>query len=126
MRNFQEKKGLKYFLQLKPVLILLFLIVILFTWNIIGLTKKLQETHKNKKLQEAEISNLEKRKEKLSSDIEKLGTDKGKEEMIRENFGLAKEGENIIVIVEDKNQTKTSAVEKENKFFSFFKELFTN
>jgi cell division protein FtsB len=126
MRNFQEKKGLKYFLQSKPVLVLLFLVVIVFTWNIISLTKKLQETYKNKKIQEAEISNLEKRKEKLSSDIEKLGTDKGKEEMIRENFGLVKEGENVIVIVEDKNQVKTPVEKKENSFFSFFKRLFIN
>lgn len=123
MRNFQEKKGFKRFLQTKPVLMLLFMVVIVFTWNVINLLGKLQETAKNKKNQEEEIYNLQKRKEKLSSDIDKINTEKGKEEIIRENFGLVKEGENVIVIVEDKN--KTEVLPKNNKgIWYFLKNLF--
>lgn len=123
MRNFQQKKGLKYFMRSKPVLVLLTIIVIAFAWNIINLTLKLQETYKNKNIEQEKISDLESRKEKLTFDINKLNTDKGKEEIIRENFGLVKEGENVIVIVDDKKQTATP--KDENKgFFSFFKNLF--
>jgi cell division protein FtsB len=123
MRNFQQKKGFKYFMRSKPVLILLAIIVTLFAWKVIGLTIKLQETYKNKNIEQTKISDLESRKEDLTSKINKLNTDKGKEEIIRENFGLVKEGENVIVIIDDKNQTVTP--KDENKgFFSFFKNLF--
>src|ERR1035437_9249430 len=123
MRNFQQKKGLKYYMRSKPVLILLAIIVVLFAWKVIGLTIKLQETYKNKNIEQTKISDLESRKEKLTSDINKLNTDKGKEEIIRENFGLVKEGENVIVIVDDKNQTATPP-QLQNSFFSWFKNLF--
>lgn len=124
MRNFQEKNKFKKFMQSKPVLILLFIVVVAFAWKVIGLTGKLQETYKNKKIEEQKISDLENRKEKLISDIEKLGTDKGKEEIIRENFGLVKEGEQVIVIVDDKNQPEIPPQKEKNKFFSFLKNLF--
>ena len=124
MRNFQEKNKLKKIMQSKPILIILAIIVILFIWNIVGLTGKLQETYKNKKIEQEKISDLEKRKEKLSTDIEKLGTDKGKEEAIRENFGMVKDGEQVIVIVDDKNQAETPEESQNKGFFSFFKNLF--
>ena len=124
MQNFQEKNKFKNFMRSKPVLFLLTIVVILFIWNIVSLFGKLQETYKNKKIEQQKISDLENRKVKLSSDIDKLGTDKGKEEMIRENFGMVKEGEGVIVVVDDKNQQDISN-QKENKgFFSFFKNLF--
>lgn len=124
MRNFQEKKGLKYYMQSKPVLVLLTIIVIAFAWNITSLAGKLQETYKNKKIEQEKISDLKSRKEKLSYDINRLSTEEGKEEIIRENFGMVKEGEQVIVIIEDKNQTE---IPKENKgIFYFLKNLFSN
>ncbi len=124
MRNFQEKNKFKDFMRSKPVLVLLAIIVIAFLWNIIGLTGKLQETYKNKKIEQEKISDLEARKEKLSSDILKLGTDKGKEEVIRENFGMVKEGEQVMVIIDDKNQPETPKETGEKGIFSFLKNLF--
>lgn len=127
MRNFQQKKGLKYYMRSKPVLILLAIIVILFAWKVIGLTIKLQETYKNKNIEQTKISDLETRKEDLTSKINKLNTDKGKEEIIRENFGMVKEGEQMIVIVDDKSQIATSSQSQQKGllgFFSWFKNLF--
>jgi cell division protein FtsB len=72
---------------------------------------------------ENKVIELQKQKEKLSLDIEKLKTDEGVEESIRTKFGLAKEGEGEIVIVEDKNPSPP--VEKsDGGFFSFLKNLF--
>ncbi len=123
MRNFQEKKGWKYYLHSKLVLTLLFILLLLFAWNVFGLIGKLEDTYKNRKSEEAKITDLEKRKAQLSSDIEKLNTDKGKEEVIRQNFGLAKEGEQLIVIVDDKNKT-ASVPQPENGFLSWLKNIF--
>jgi cell division protein FtsB len=124
MQNFQGKKGFKYFMRSRPVLVVLTIILIVFVWKVVSLTGKLQETYKNKKIEQEKILDLQKRKEKLSGDILKLNTDKGKEEIIRENFGLVKEGENVIVIIDDKEKTEAPAEPKNKGIFSFFKNIF--
>lgn len=106
-----------------PVLAFLSISVLIFAWSVINFMGKMQVTKESKKIAENKVAELEKGKEKLSSDIDKLKTDSGIEENIREKFGLAKEGEGLIVVVEDKNK-----MEEENEesgwFFSFLKNLF--
>ena len=124
MQNFQRKKGFKYFLQSKPVLIVLTIILIIFIWNTFVLVGKMQETSKNKKIEENKITDLENRKEKLIEDIEKLNTDKGKEEIIRENFGMVEEGEQVIVIVEDEKLNEIEEKGEEGGIRGFLRKLF--
>ena len=124
MRNFQEKNKWKDFMQSKPVLVLLAIVVILFTWNIVNLTIKLLETYKNKNIEQQKISDLEARKAKLTEDIKKLGTDEGKEEAIRENFGMVKDGEDVVVIVDDKNSNDPEKKPETSGIINFFKNLF--
>lgn len=124
MSKFQEKNKFKIFMQSKPVLVMLTVIVFLFAWKVISMSFKLEETYKNKKIEQQKIIDLEKRKEKLSSDIEKLNTDEGKEELIRENFGFVKEGEGVVVVVEDKEQNEIPVVKENKGFFSFLKNIF--
>jgi hypothetical protein len=83
----------------------------------------MQETDKNKKIIEDKVASLEQQKTKLSSDIDSLKTDQGKEKIFRENLGLAKEGEGEIVIVEDKNLS-TAPVKPSSGFWSFLKNIF--
>lgn len=124
MRNFQKKRGFQYYLRSKPVLVFLALILIIFAWNVYGLVGKFEDTYKNKKEEEQKISDLEARKAKLTSDISKLGTDEGKEEIIRNNYGLVKEGEQEIVIVDDKSQVATPPLSESKGFLSWLKNLF--
>ena len=123
MRNFQKKPGPRHFFQSKPILIILALILLIIIWNTFSLMGKMRETNRKKEVEEAKIADLESRKEKLLNDIERLNTIQGKEEIIRENFGVVKEGEQVIVIVEDKNE-KEIIKEEESKFRSFFRNLF--
>ena len=80
----------------------------------------MQETEKNKKIAEDKVTTLEQQKEKLSADINDLSTTEGKEKLFRENFGLAKDGEDMIVIVEDKNPP-VAPKPASSGFFSFLK-----
>lgn len=84
---------------------------------------KMQVTIENRKIAENKVAELEKEKKRLSSDISKLKSQDGVEESIREKFGLAKEGEGMIVVVEDKNPPQTPK-QKPGGFFSFLKNLF--
>ena len=120
MRNFQEKNRWRRIVESKPVLALLGILILIFAWSIIGLVGKMQETAKNKKIAEDKVNELNKGKEKLSSDIAKLKTPTGLEQSIRGKFGLAKEGEGMIVVVEDKNQAETQKTADSGGFLSFF------
>ena len=103
MRNFQKKRNWGKIMQSKPVLILLGILVLFFAWNILGFWNKMRETAKNKKIAEENLVSLQKQKDQLSSEINSLNTEEGKEAFIRENYGLVKQGEGEIVIVDNQN-----------------------
>ena len=124
MKNFQKKSRLKVFFESPAVLLLLFILILFFIWNMIGFIGKMRDTVNNRKIAENKIIELEKNKANLSKEIDKLKTDEGVEESIRDKFGLARDGEQMIVIVDDKD-TKHIENTPENKgFFSFFTDLF--
>lgn len=123
MRNFQRKRIWRDVIESKPVLILLGIGILVFAWSILGFWNKLQDTEKNKKIVENQITSLEQQKEKLTTDINSLNTDEGKEKVFRENFGLAKEGEDEIVIIDDKNSIPPPALPSSSGFLGFFKNL---
>jgi cell division protein FtsB len=123
MRNFQQKKVWGNILQSKLVLIALGILVLFFAWSVLGFWNKMRETEKNKNIAEAKIVTLRQQKEKLSADISSLNTDEGKEKIFRENYGLAKEGEGVIVVVEDKSQS-TTPIQASSGLWSFFTNLF--
>ena len=107
----------------RPVLLLLAILLVFFTWGVFGFMGKMQMTRENRKIAEQKLMELQKAKEKLSSDLDNLKTDAGKERIFRENYGLAKEGEGLIVVTEDKNALESQKADS-GGFFNFFKNLF--
>ena len=105
------------------MLVSLSLLLIFFASQVLGFMGKMYVTRSNRKIAEQKVLELTQEKEKLSSDITKLQTDKGVEESIRDKFGLAKEGEGQIVILEDKNTTEVQK-EETSWFFGWFSALF--
>lgn len=107
-------------------LIVFFCILILFVYNIIGLLEKERETAKKKNMILANIENLRKRENTLNNEIEKLKTEEGIEETIREKYQVVKEGEKMVVIVDEEKLNK--GVEENtvdsNKFLEWVKRLF--
>ena len=123
MRNFQQKRGWRSLVESKPVLILLGIFILFFAWNILGFYRKMQETEKNKNIVEDKITELTAQKQQLLSDTNSLNTDEGKEKLFRDNFRLAKDGEEEIVIVDDKTPP-VAPPKPSSGFFSFFNNLF--
>jgi len=124
MRNFQKKRVWRNILQSRPVLVLLGAIILIFAWSVLGFWNKMEETGKNKQAVENKVAELKEQKEKLLADINSLQTEEGKEKFFRENYGLAKEGENVIVVVEDKTPPAPAKTSFSDGFFSFFKNIF--
>ena len=124
MKSFQKNRGLNNILQSKPALVLFGLLIIFFAWNMLGFLSRMNTTRENRILAENKVSELNKQKEKLTHDIAKLNTENGVEETIREKFGLAKDGEEMIVVVDQKLPLQADNSSFSGGFFSFFKNWF--
>lgn len=123
MKNFQRGINFRNILQSRPVLVLLGLLIIFLAVGVFNLMGKMRVTIENKRLVENKVIELEKERIKLSTDIAKLKTESGIEENIRQKFGLAKEGEGMIIVIDDQNKIVNEEIEK-GGFFSFFTNLF--
>ena len=104
MKNFKDKNQNKKVFQSWPVIIILAIVIVIFSYNLVIFYGKMQDTIHNKEIVERKILELENNKAKLENSIENLQKDSGIEENIRENFGLAREGEGVVVIVDDKDK----------------------
>ena len=124
MKNFQEKRKFRQIMQSRPILIILAIMVLVFAWSVLGLVGRMQETVKNKKVAEQKLQELQKEKENLLSDINKLNTNEGLEASIREKWDYGKDGEGMVMVVDDKNAQQTDAENKSSGFLSFFKNWF--
>ncbi|MFA5936299.1 MAG: septum formation initiator family protein [Candidatus Paceibacterota bacterium] len=111
-------------MQSKPFLVFLGVAIIAFFFSMFSLMNKMEETSKNRKIIEDKIAELEKSKEQFNSEITKLKTGEGIEESIREKFGLAKEGENMILVVDEKNSSEEQKKADSSGFLFFLKNLF--
>lgn len=122
MKNFQPQRRRNVIWNSKLFLIILGVFMLFFTWNLIGFLGKLNDTKRNEKIAEDKVVELREAKAKLGADISKLSTEEGVEENIREKFGLAKEGEGLIVIVDEKDLPKDKSKEKKG-FINWVKNL---
>ncbi len=124
MIEFNKKKN-NNFLYSPFILFVLFCFLILFIYNMVGLVKKERETTKKRDLMLSNIETLRNREKVLNSEIEKLKTEEGVEEIIRDKYQVVKEGEKMVVIV-DENKEVITLVEKDMKhgFVNWFKSFF--
>ncbi|MFA6392876.1 MAG: septum formation initiator family protein [Candidatus Paceibacterota bacterium] len=107
------------------VLIVLFCVLILFIYNIIGLIEKERETTEKKNVILSNIETLRNREKILSNDIEKLKTEEGVEETIRDKYQVVKEGEKMVVIVdEEKKENPLLHEETKHGFIEWIKGIF--
>ena len=106
---------------------LLFCVLVFFGYKIIDLIKKDIETTHKKELVLDQINSLQEREDSLNKDISKLETEEGKEEIIREKYQVAKEGEKMVTIINDSNTTnsqqETSVVS--HGFWNWLKRIFS-
>ncbi|MDQ3075839.1 MAG: septum formation initiator family protein [bacterium] len=127
MRDFQDKNKngiLKRIFYSTFGIVFLSLLVLAFAWGVVDFMLKMKETVKNKEIAEYKVVELEKRKEKLVRDINDLSTDEGKEAVFRENYGLAKEGEGLIIVVEDKSAEVIKDEAETKEFMPSFSKFF--
>ncbi len=108
MLEFQKKKKIKNILYSRFVLVIILVVLFLFfkaTWDFY---QKTVESNKRKERVETELLDLQKRKENLQKKINSLNSPVGVEQELRERFDLVKEGEQTILIGDEKKNTPSN------------------
>ena len=101
MREFQQKQIFKEKLYSKTTVFILLVLALLLAKGVVNIYIKERESRKNKEEAELELINMQNRAEELKQASERLKTPVGIEQEIRSKFGVAKEGEKVIMIVEE-------------------------
>lgn len=82
-------------------LVLVMLLLVRPTW---GIFQKSLESKRNVLEARAELLALETRKRELERDLEYIKSEHGRDQEIRSKFGMAKEGETLVVVVRDEEK----------------------
>lgn len=107
------------------LLLVLLIVALAFSLGVWNIARKARESATLKHQAQAQFADLSKREGQLTSDIEKLKTDRGKEEALRQQYALAAEGEKLIVIIDSTDETlivatSTSLMQRFMNFFAWW------
>lgn len=100
-------------------LIILFLILIFVGKGFFGVYQKYSFSKDALAKSESELAVLKEKKDNIDQKIKNLETETGIEQEIRAKFDVAKEGERLVVIVDDKKE-ETIVEEEKGIFGNFF------
>lgn len=111
----RKKSGRRVFSRIIVIALVGLLVVLIRpTWKIF---EKSRESEKNLRQAETELAELESRKRKLADGIAYLKTDYGRDQEIRDKFGVVREGETMVVIVRNENEIRPTENAPEPAFF---------
>ncbi len=124
MLDFKEKKKTRQFIYSAPVVFFLGIVFLFFTYNLFGLYKTKEESQRKTNEAKAELRMLEERKNELEKRVGFLKTERGQESEIREKFMVGKEGEGVILLVDQPHSTTTKIAPKKTSFWTGFLDFF--
>jgi cell division protein FtsB len=104
----------------------LLVLITLLSKGVYGVYAKALESDKNKYMAQMEYDELAEREAVIVAQIGQLKTDDGLEKEIREKFNVAREGEQMLVLLEEeKKKEKYTEVEENPSLWSKVKNFFT-
>jgi len=125
MFDFHEKRKIRSMLYSKPVIALLFLATGLLLMSAYNRYEAAAETKHRLDTRQAELNALSDRAEVLEAKVRYLEDERGVEEELRSRFDVAKEGEEVVVIVDDRPATnanlETTTLPEKPSFFARLK-----
>jgi len=102
MREFQERRLTRRITQSRFIGVVIFLALALLLKGTYSVYLKYRESSARRAVAEGQLRDLENRQAALSETIDKLATEKGVDEEIRRQLNMAKEGEEVALIVDRK------------------------
>lgn len=125
MQGFQRKKQIAHVISSPLVLLFLVFVAVFLGRATYRILAKERESAKNLARAQAELQELQDKKEGIEKDINRLSTPEGVEEELRSKYAIKKPGEELVVIVNDEPAPAKEEVkektwwEKIEEFFGF-------
>ncbi len=104
--------------------VILILLAALFVWSAIGAYGKSRIAKKKVIAAQEELTIMREQKDKLGADLANANTPFGEEKALREKFNVVKEGEKVIVIVDEDLEDSNETTEEESGFSRFLRRIF--
>jgi cell division protein FtsL len=101
MKSFERRKKLKNLLHSKFVLFILLIVAVFLAKTVWNAYDNSRFARENLRIANMEKEELENRIGALQLEIDQFHTEAGIEEALREKFGVAREGEEAIILIED-------------------------
>ena len=129
MFDFHEKRKIQRVLFSKPVIGLIFLIAVLLSFSVYDRYVVSKEMQAKLDARYAELKALELRAETLDTKVRYLEDERGVEEELRNRFDVAKEGEQVIILLDERSEKVVDVPqdilevsnEEKKSFWSIFK-----
>jgi len=121
MVQIQPKRKMPTWMHAPWALLLLFVVSCALFWNVIVMAIKSSETRAKRQQAEEKHVELSSQKASLETALNALDTPKGTEAVLRDHLRVAKEGEELIVIVDSDTSRE---VEQKTGVLGFFQRLF--
>jgi cell division protein FtsB len=123
--EYNKKPNKGYFIFKKiifspPVLILFFIILLIFLTSTIKVFVKSREVFLERKEVDKKLEDLKLKRDELKTRISKLETESGVERELIEKFQIKKPGEEVLVILDPKEQKNNQSQKRKAGFFSNF------
>ncbi|MCF7815989.1 MAG: septum formation initiator family protein [Candidatus Pacebacteria bacterium] len=109
MFDFHEKRKIRSFLYSKTFVLIIFLVSILLSISAYNRFSVAQEMKMKLETKRTELSELKQRANMLESKVNYLDNDRGVEEELRNRFDVAREGEQVIILLDPKDEKKKEA-----------------
>ncbi|MCI0619916.1 hypothetical protein L0Y40_02690 [Candidatus Wolfebacteria bacterium] len=122
--HFKRRQRIKQVLFSRVAIVLLAALVFLLARGVWGIYEKERDTEYKLEQSQQEAAALGERERFLRDDISRLETVEGVEGEIRENFGLGKAGEGVIIVVPGDNSAAVNA-NGSGGFWNRIKSFFT-
>ncbi|MEX2010486.1 MAG: septum formation initiator family protein [Parcubacteria group bacterium] len=107
MKELQQRQKLKRRIYSTPVLIALACLVVIFARGTYQVFQKRGESVDHVSSLEQKVRDLEEKERRLSSGIAALNTPEGIEREVKEKFNVSKEGEYVVILVDQNTSTTT-------------------
>lgn len=89
-------------------------------WAVFGIARKEEIARKAMNARKAELAVLEERKAVFEENMHELSTDRGQEATLRQNHGVAKAGEEVIIVVPPKEKVDEPTIPWYTRLLGWF------
>ncbi len=125
MTQFKKQDNPTPLLYSKGMFIILCIGILLLSYSLFGMIKKVITTGKASQVVVARADALIEKKQTLEAEVASLDTDEGVEDILREKFPVVKEGERMVVIADEADlKSKEIGAKTHGAFVQFFIDLF--